>query len=124
MVPVINVCKKAIYRKWVRADSGGTIYTNIKNNTAVCITHPYNVRLRLKCPVGSVPELPVTIKLLNHRRRVIRKQVEVKQPFLLWGDANQTKPGAINLASPRQLRNGIYYLTSKIGGEIKFTQQC
>jgi hypothetical protein len=61
----------------------------------------------------------VVIRLLNRRRKVIRKQVDSTVPYLLWG-----KVSGNTTASPKQLPNGVYYLKSSFGGEIKFTQKC
>jgi hypothetical protein len=64
----------------------------------------------------------VNLKLLNVNKRLQREQSDSTAPFLLWG-APTASSGDLRL-SPGQLPNGVYYLSSPLGGEIKITQAC
>jgi hypothetical protein len=89
----------------------------------VCIKHPYNIEARLACPPPAIPSiLPVVIKLGNVNGRLLREQSDSVAPYLLWGSPSAS--GGSLLLSPRQLANGVYYLTSALGGRVEFTQAC
>jgi hypothetical protein len=62
-------------------------------------------------------DMPVSIQLLDGNRREVRARADATSPFLLW-DAQAAAP-------PRALPNGVYYLTSSIGGNpVRFAQAC
>jgi hypothetical protein len=120
--PVPATCSSVTYKAWTKAPGGGRRQAVIRNGSTFCLKHPYNIQL--VCSTGaSPPSLPVTIRLLNGKRRVVRRQVDPAAPFALWGPPRAS--GAVSLSSPGRLPNGPYFLQSSAGaGETKFTQRC
>lgn len=81
--------------------------------------HPSNIEVRPTCTPPAVPDLPVRIRLLNKNGRVICQRSDPNPPFRLWVGRDG--------GSPRQLRNGVYYLESNAAAgvsRIQFTQAC
>lgn len=92
----------------------------LANNSVTCLAQPYNIEVR-PCGGTPPPRLPVTITLRNGTNSVVRTQKEYYAPFFLWGD--NTTTGDV-FPSKLRLRNGMFRLTSTIGGTIQFTQSC
>jgi hypothetical protein len=98
----------------------------LRNNSIICVVHPYNIEVR-PCPDQvSAANLPVSIRLVQQaskgrHRAVVHRQQDWEAPFFLFGNARGT--GAVR-SSPVPLPNGNYIISTSVGGTIVFTQSC
>jgi hypothetical protein len=112
-------CAKTTY--WVWDPKTDAVVSELKNNSELCFSVPYNLEAR---PCAAPKNTPVTMVLKNATLGKIRTQKEYIAPFFFWGDDPTT--GDI-LRSTLPLPAGTYWLCTTVDGveeRIRFTKTC
>jgi cysteine-rich repeat protein len=106
---------------WLWDPKNDTEVGELLNNSASCISVPYNIEVR---PCTAPETLPVVLKLKNATLATLKTQKEDVAPFYLWGDTPATGDVYRNT---KPLPNGTYWLYSTVDGvleKLAFTQTC
>jgi hypothetical protein len=112
-------CTKTTY--WMWDPTTNAQVGELLNNSASCISVPYNIEVR---PCRAPRTAPVFISLKNATMGTIFTQNEYFAPFYLWGDTTST--GDV-YANKKPLPKGAYWLYSRVDDvleKITFTKTC
>jgi hypothetical protein len=104
----------------------------IQNNTATCVTAPYNLEVR-PCDATLASGTTVQVRIVKAskqgggRQLVHRSGLHRQSPFYLYGPSAATADGTPKRVAGPQLPNGVYYVSTSRGdawGRLVFTQRC